>query len=214
MKKVVSVILCLFMLCGLVACSKSNISSEFSNYYINAEANTNKDNFEEVEIVEVIEENVENKNENANESNNESINVSENNNSISNNTSNNSNTNSNTNSKVEAPVVPSTPVVEEPTTPSTHETPSEPQYKTLKLHEKTTYNGVEGCFALESEVWDLDLVSIGLSDSNDVARRNFRSEYYNVDTNETIVFVGTFGPIPDSALADIMQAERVPVKVQ
>ena len=209
MKKVLSIVLCMLMLCGLTACSKSNTSSEFSSYYINAKANTDKDNFEEVEIVEVIEENVENKNENANnDSTNESSNISENNN------SNNSNTSSNTESKVETPVVPSTPVVEELTTPSTPATPSEPQYKTLKLHEKTTYNGVEGCFALESEVWDLDFVAIGLSDSNDIGRYQFCSEYYNIDTNEEIFFVGTFGMLPDSYLADIMQAERVPVKVQ
>ena len=210
MKKVLSIVLCMLMLCGLTACRKSNISSEFSSYYINAEANTDKDNFEEVEIVEVIEENVENKNENANnDSTNESSNISENNN------SNNSNTSSNTESKVETPVVPSTPVVEELTTPSTPATPSEPQYKTLKLHEKTTYNGVEGCFALESEAFsvDFDFVSIGIMNSND-DRSFFESEYYNVDTNERIYFVGSFGGLPDSALADIMQAERVPVKVQ
>ncbi|MEE1053502.1 MAG: hypothetical protein U0L33_04100 [Acutalibacteraceae bacterium] len=209
MKKVLSIVLCMLMLCGLTACRKSNISSEFSSYYINAKANTDKDNFEEVEIVEVIEENVENKNENANnDSTNESSNISENNN------SNNSNTSSNTESKVETPVVPSTPVVEELTTPSTPATPSEPQYKTLKLHEKTTYIGLEGCFAYESEVWELDLKEIGIANTSDADRGYFCSEYYNVDTNEPIYFVQTFGPLSDSYLSDIMQADRVPVKVQ
>lgn len=209
MKKVLFIVLCMLMLCGLTACRKSNISSEFSSYYINAKANTDKDNFEEVEIVEVIEENVENKNENANnDSTNESSNISENNN------SNNSNTSSNTESKVETPVVPSTPVVEEPTTPSTPATPSEPQYKTLKLHEKTTYNGVEGVFVLDSELCNLDFMSIFGSDFNYSEAGCFESEYYNADTHEKIFFVGAFGIMSDSDLADIMQAERIPVKVQ
>lgn len=209
MKKALSIVLCMLLLCGLSACSKSNTSSEFSSYYINADVSTDKESFDESENSVTTDDavNAQNETESDNVSiNNESTIITENNNSV-------SNTNTNTDSKVETPVTPSAPVIEEPTTPSTPTTPSEPQYKTLKLHEKTTYNGVEGCFALESEVYTLDLVSIGVTNNSD-ERSYFWTEYYNVDTNEAIIFMGAFGILGDGELADIMQKERVPVKVQ
>lgn len=195
MKKFVSVILCMLMLCGLTACSKSNTSSEFSSYYINAEANTDKDNFEKVEVVEnsdenkTSQENTDNNNEaNTNNSTNNStaINISDN---I------NSNSNSNNNSEVVSNVTTQQPVVETPSeNNSSSETPNvsdAPQYKTLKLYEMTNYYGFTGCFVLESELWTFDLESInGLS--GHLGRGQFISEYYNSNNQEKIYFVYVF----------------------
>lgn len=180
MKKFVSVILCMLMLCGLTACSKSNTSSEFSSYYINAEANTDKDNFEKVEVVENSDENKTNE---ENVSNNNEVNTDNStNNSTTTNVSDNTNNNSNNNnnSEVVSDVTTQQPVVETPNVSDA------PQYQTLKLHEKVTHNGLVGIFILDSEIETFDFTIIeGMSRQN---TGFIESEYYVFDSKESIYF--------------------------
>lgn len=224
MKKFVSVILCMLMLCGLTACSKSNTSSEFSSYYINAEANTDKDNFEKVEVVENSDENKTNE---ENVSNNNEVNTDNStNNSTTTNVSDNTNNNSNNNnnSEVVSDVTTQQPVVETPNISESSEnegsaipdTPSVPQYKTLKLYEKTKYHDLVGCFVLESELYTFDVNLIdGLKIEN---MGDIQSEYYVYDTKEKIYFVYITDYLPgfsDSYFEEIYEAmNTVPVIIE
>ena len=180
MKKVIAFILCIFMLCGLVACSKSDTSSEFSSYYVIVETNTDKDTFDESDNG-VLSDNVsktENEAENDNVSqNNESTNITENNSSVINDNTSNGSIN---NKEVVSNVTYQQPVTETPNVPDT------PQYQTLKLHEKVTHNGLVGIFILDSEIETFDFTIIeGMSRQN---TGFIESEYYVFDSKESIYF--------------------------
>lgn len=158
--------------------------------------------------------------------------TSENNGNVNSNTSNNSEVSSTDSKPSKVESKPSTPATttssskpetttskpevtpSKPADTSSESKPSEPQYKTIKFYEVTTYYGFTGYFGTIQS--DIILKELGLGEDNFKAAKGI-TEYYNVDTGEPIFFImnanqGMSRDIADKADENAGRAS-IPVKV-
>lgn len=105
----------------------------------------------------------------------------------------NNNTDINNNSDMEIPKV------EEPKV----DTPVEPQYKTIKLFEKTTYNGFVGYFTDSENIVEVDLIKYGITQDYSEGISLYFTEYRDVESGAYLMFACS-GYVMESEFMDFV----------
>ena len=82
------------------------------------------------------------------------------------------------------------------------DTSTEPEYQSITLYKKTTYNGFEGYFTLSQNIMDVDLVKYGIAESNDSISLYF-TEYVDLDTGIYVRFA-CHGDVMESKFMDFV----------